>query len=125
MNYDKNKIPKNYCNDCKVKFPNSFELVEHYLDDNEEEFDPYLILPNDYRLHLGSLLRFFYDSADNAEQIKLVTQTTYLSLYAADQGYDILDEIVQEVVVTSEMTDFDSSLKKLLDEENPNEESGE
>jgi hypothetical protein len=48
--------PHNYCHDCHLQFEDSFQLVDHYFEEGEE-FDPYYILPNGYKLLLGSLLR--------------------------------------------------------------------
>ena len=41
------------CHECGEEFDNSFELIDHTVED-DDEFDPYLILPNGYRLMLGS-----------------------------------------------------------------------
>ena len=110
----------NQCNDCGKVFDSSFELIDHVLDD-DEEFDPYYALPSGYKLLLGSLLRFLYGNADNPEQIKHITQSTYVTLFAAENGYDLVDELVEDMVIKSALQDFDSSLKKLLEEETKNE----
>jgi putative alpha-1,2-mannosidase len=98
--------------------------VDHLLED-DEEFDPYLVLPDGYKLMLGSLLRFMYAHADQPDQVKLITQSTYITLFASENGYDLVDELVEDMVVKSALQDFDSSLKTLLEEELPNEEGGE
>jgi hypothetical protein len=116
--------PHNYCNDCGETFESSFDLVDHLLED-DEEFDPYLVLPDGYKLMLGSLLRFMYAHADQPDQVKLITQSTYITLFASENGYDLVDELVEDMVVKSALQDFDSSLKTLLEEELPNEEGGE
>ena len=56
--------PHNVCHDCGITFENSFSLVDHMLED-DEDFDPYFLLPNGHKLMLGSLLRFFYANAEN------------------------------------------------------------
>lgn len=101
------------CDSCNENFDNAFDLVDHITDG--EEFDPALILPSGLRLQIGSLLRFIYEYADEREQIRQIVQSTYVTLFAADQGLDVVDEIVEDMVVTSEMMKFDTSLKKLLE----------
>lgn len=114
-----------YCDKCGENFDNAFEMVDHYLED-EDEFNPAIILPNGVRLLIGSLLRFIFRDADEPEKIKQITQSTYIALYAAESNNEFLNEIIEEIIVDSEMLDFDSSLKTLLDEGKPNEtnESG-
>lgn len=114
------EFPHNKCNECKEEFDNSFELIDHLLED-DEEFDPYYILPNGYKLLLGSMFRFLYEHAEQPEQIKLITQSAYVTLFASENGYDLVDELVEEMVVKSALEDFDLSLKKLLEEDTNNE----
>jgi hypothetical protein len=109
-----------YCDGCGEHFDTVFEMVDHHLEDGDE-FDPYIVLPNGVKLLVGSLLRFLYEHAEQPEQIRQITQSTYVTLYAAESGSEVLDELIEEVVVGSEMLKFDSSLKKLLEESKPNE----
>ena len=106
-----------YCDGCGIHFDNAFEMVDHHLEDGDD-FDPAIILPNGIRLMVGSLLRFLFEHADIPEQIRQITQSTYVTLYAAESDSEALDELIEEVVVSSEMLKFDSSLKKLLEESN-------
>lgn len=110
-----------YCNNCNKEFEDSFQLVDH-LTDEDEVFDPYLILGNGHRLMLGSLLRFLFSKADQPEQVKLITQQTYITLFAFENGYEETEELIQDMVIKSNMQDFDDSLKSLLDGELGNEE---
>jgi hypothetical protein len=110
----------NFCNECKQEFEDSFELIDHVLED-DEEFDPYYLLPNGFKLHLGSLLRYFFAHADNPEQIKLLTQSTYVTLFAAENGYDLMDELVEDMVVKSAMQDLDKNIEKLLSKDTDEE----
>ena len=112
------------CNECGAEFEDSFQLIDHVLED-DEEFDTYLLLPNGFRLMLGSMLRFIFKHAENPEQIKLITQSTYVTLFASENGYDLVDELVEDMIVNSELENFDESLKKLLEKDKPNEQSGE
>lgn len=113
-----------YCDECGEAFEDHFDMVDHYLDD-DDEFNPMLVLPNGYKLMLGSLLRFLNEHADNPEQIRQITQSVYITLYAANKNLDMVTEMVEEMVVNSEMLRFDDSLEKLLAEDKPNEELGE
>ena len=115
--------PHNYCHDCRLQFEDSFQLVDHYFEEGEE-FDPYYILPNGYKLLLGSLLRFMYNNADKPDQIKLITQSTYVTLFASENGYDLVDELVEDMVVKSALVDFDQNLARLLETDTNDDEGG-
>jgi len=116
--------PHNYCNDCNETFENSFQLIDHTLEE-DDEFDPYYLLPNGYKLLLGSLLRFMYNNADEPEQIKLITQSTYVTLFASENGYDLVDELVEDMIVRSALQHFDEDLEALLKKDIADEEDGE
>ena len=114
--------PHNYCNECEVTFDSSFALVDHMLEE-DEEFDPYYLLPSGFKLMLGSLLRFMYNNAEDPNQIRLITQSTYVTLFASEMGYDLVDELVEDMVVKSALQDFDRDLQELLAEE-PRDDKG-
>jgi len=116
--------PHNYCNDCNETFENSFQLIDHTLEE-DDEFDPYYLLPNGYKLLLGSLLRFMYNNASEPEQIKLITQSTYVTLFASENGYDLVDELVEDMIVKSALQHFDEDLEALLKKDIADEEDGE
>jgi hypothetical protein len=116
--------PHNYCNECKVTFDSSFALVDHMLSE-DEQFDPYYLLPSGFKLMLGSLLRFMYNNADNPDQIKLITQSTYITLFASEMGYELVDELIEDVIVKSALQDFDRDLQNLLAEEPKDDEGRE
>ena len=84
-------------------------------DEDDDEFDPALILPNGYRLMIGSLLRCLYKYADKPEQIKDITQSTYMTLFSAEVTPDVVGSMVEDMVVASQMMDIDDDLKKLLE----------
>lgn len=119
------KIPK--CKLCGQQFDNIFEATDHLLDDiGEQEFDPKLILPNGYTLMVGSLLRCLYRYADNPEEIKGITQSTYATLYAAEKNPGQMKHFIEDMIVHEHMNTFDSDLRTLLEEETKhNEEDGE
>ena len=62
MTFD-DEPPYNFCNECNETFENSFQLIDHTLEE-DDEFDPYYLLPNGFKLLLGSLLRFMYNNAN-------------------------------------------------------------
>ena len=115
--------PHNHCHDCNITFPDSFALIDHYLDE-DEEFDPYYLLPSGFKLMLGSMLRILFESADNPAQIKMITQSTYVTLFASENGYDLVDELVEDMIVKTALQDFDRDLQQLLAEEPDDNESG-
>ena len=123
MTFD-DEPPHNYCNECNETFDDSFQLIDHTLYE-DEEFDPYYLLPNGFKLLLGSLLRFMYNNADEPEQIKLITQSTYVTLFASENGYDLVDELVEDMIVKSALQHFDEDLEALLKKDIADEEDGE
>jgi hypothetical protein len=70
------------------------------------------------------MLRFLFDNAHDADQIKLITQSTYVTLFASENGYDLVDELVEDMIVKSALQDFDRDLQNLLAEEPDDNESG-
>ena len=104
-----------YCDDCGESFDNAFEYVDHFLE-ADEEFDPAIVLPNGFRLMVGSLLRFIFERADAPDEIRQITQSTYVTLFAADTEFPGLEEMIEDVVVENEMLRFDDALRHLLEE---------
>jgi hypothetical protein len=62
-----------------------------------------------------------YNNADEPEKIKLISQSTFVTLFAGEMGYDLIDELVEDMVVKSALQDFDKSLEELLSEETDEE----
>ena len=113
----------NYCDSCGESFDNAFEFIDHIAFDygNNQEFDPALLLPNGSRFMVGSLLRFMYYNADDPEQIRQISQSSYVTLFAAEVQSEDLEELIEDMVVASEMMRFDLSLKQLLEESKPDD----
>lgn len=107
-----NKIPK--CPDCGQHFENVFEATDHLLED-DDEFDPALVLPNGARLMIGSLLRCLYRYADKPEQIKVITQSTYMTLFTAETQPEVIRDIVEDMIIESQMMEIDNEIKDLLE----------
>jgi predicted type IV restriction endonuclease len=102
------------CPECGKRFENVFEATDHLLED-DEEFDPALVLPNGARLMIGSLLRCLYKYADKPNQIKTITQSTYMTLFTAETQPDAMKDILQEMIIESQMMEIDSELQQLLE----------
>jgi hypothetical protein len=102
------------CPECGEQFENVFEATDHLLEE-DEEFDPALILPNGYRLMIGSLLRCFYLYADEPEKIKSVAQDTYMTLFTVEMEPSTVVEVIEDMIVGSSMAEIDDELKQLLE----------
>lgn len=102
------------CPECGERFENVFEATDHLLED-DEEFDPALVLPNGYRLMIGSLLRCMYRYADKPEHIKGIAESTYMTLFTAETQPNIVAGIIEDMIVDTQMTDIDEELKHLLE----------
>ena len=107
----KNK-PKD-CPECGEQFDNVFDATDHLLED-DEEFDPALILPNGYRLMVGSLLRCIYRYAEEPERVKKIVEDTYMTLYSAETNPETVVEVIEDMIVDSSMAGLDDELKNLL-----------
>jgi hypothetical protein len=106
------KIPP--CPECGERFENVFEATDHLLEDGEE-FDPALVLSNGARLMIGSLLRCLYKYANKPEQIKSITHSTYMTLFTAETQPEAIKDIVEEMIVESQMMEIDDEIKQLLE----------
>ena len=102
------------CPECGERFENVFEATDHLLED-DEEFDPALVLPNGARLMIGSLLRCLYKYASKPEQIKSITQSTYMTLFTAETQPEAIKDIVEEMIVESQMLEIDDEIQQLLE----------
>lgn len=102
------------CPECGEQFENVFEATDHLLEE-DEEFDPALILPNGYRLMIGSLLRCFYRYADDPEKIKDVAQDTYMTLFTVEMEPSTVVEVIEDMIVGSSMAGLDEELRELLE----------
>jgi hypothetical protein len=105
----------NPCPECGQHFDNVFEATDHLLED-DEEFDPALVLPNGYRLMIGSLLRCMYRYAEQPEQIRKITQDTYMTLFMAETQPDVILDVIEDMIVGSSMVGIDDELKQLLED---------
>ena len=106
------------CGICGERFDNIFDATDHLIEDNgEEEFNPEVVLPNGYRLLVGSMLRQLFDSADNPEEVRTITQLTYGTLYAAETNISMMKKLVEDAIIHEHMSEIDDELKELLEED--------
>lgn len=106
------------CGICGQHFDNIFEATDHLIEDNgEEEFNPEIILPNGYRLLVGSMLRQLFDNAENPEKIRTITQLTYGTLYAAESDIGLMKRLVEDAIIHEHMSLIDEELEELLEED--------
>ena len=101
------------CPECKISFNSAFDAVEHFLED-DEEFDPAMILPGGYRLMIGSLMRGIYENRDNPNYIKEIAESTYGILFMAEFNSGTIKNVVEDIIVDTEMENFDVQLRSLF-----------
>ena len=101
------------CPECGAKFDNVFEAVEHSLED-DEKFDPAMVLPKGFKLMVGSLLKYLYFEADDAEEIRHIVSSAYMTLFAAEYGHPYYEEMTDEILIETSMENLDDELKNLL-----------
>lgn len=109
--YRKDEIPT--CPLCGEHFKDVFEAVEHMLED-DEEFDPALILPGGFRLMVGSLLSAIYEHRNEPETISKITQDAYGTLFLAEASPDMIAGAIEDIIVEDTMEGLDDELKKLF-----------
>ena len=122
MNFE-DEPPHNYCNECDTEIEDSFQLVDHVLED-DEEFDPFLLLPNGVKLLFGSFLRYIFAHAEEPDRIKTLAQSTYITLFAAENGYDPLNDLIEDMVIKLELQNFEENFKKFMEKEDKDGEGG-
>ncbi len=104
------------CDICGQKFDNVFEMVEHQVDGGEPEFDPTLLLPNGYKLLVGTLLRLIYDRSNKPSQVRDVVSSAYMNLYLAETDQQAMRENVENIIVQRFVSDLDRELRELLED---------
>ena len=114
------------CQVCGTHFDNIFEAADHLTDeDNEPQFDPTFVLKSGYSLRIGTMLRLFYERANDPDQVKELAENTYGTLFAADINPSLMRQYVEDSIVAEHMYGVDAELKQLLDKKpNDDNESG-
>lgn len=101
------------CTLCGERFEDVFEAIDHMMED-DEEFDPALILPGGYKLMVGSLLRCIYDHRNDAGLISKVTQSAYATLFTAEVMPEVVNGEIEDMIVEGAMENLDVEIKKLF-----------
>lgn len=109
---NKDNVPP--CDLCGEPFKNGFEYVDHMLEG--EEFDPALILPNGYKLMIGSLLRTLFENSDSPQTIQEICEATYMTLFTAETDPGNLQEAITDLIVESSIADLDEDIKRILED---------
>ena len=63
------------------------------------------------------MLRQLFESADNPEEVRTITQLTYGTLYAAETNVGLMKKLVEDAIIHEHMSDIDKELKRLLEED--------
>jgi hypothetical protein len=101
------------CPLCGMKFDNVFSAVSHMLED-DEEFDPALLLPGGYKLMVGSLLEALFEHRTDPNMISKITQDAYSTLFLAEASPEMIAETIEDIIVEDTMEGLDDELKKLF-----------
>jgi hypothetical protein len=104
------------CEICGLPFNNIFEMVDHLREDPEPPFDPVLLLPNGYKLLVGTLLRLIHEQSNKPSQVRKITEGAYTTLYLAENDEHAMRESIEDVMVEKFMSDLDAELRELLED---------
>jgi hypothetical protein len=103
------------CEVCGEHFKDIFELVDHLLEEGEPDFDPALLLPNGYKLLVGTLLRLIHEQSNKPSQVRRITESAFMNLYLAETDQQKMRKNVEDILVEKFMSDLDRELKELLE----------
>ena len=102
------------CDICGERFDNVFEMIDHLQEEGEPPFDPVLLLPNRYRLLVGTLLRLIYEQSNKPSQVRKITEGAYMNLYLAETDQQAMRENIEDVLVEQFVSELDNELRELL-----------
>lgn len=112
------------CDVCGTQFDTIFDMVDHLLEEGEQEFDPALLLPNGYKLLVGTLLRLIYERSNKPSQVREIVSGAYMNLYLAETNQQQMRENIEEVLIEKFVSNLDQELRELL-EDNGNAQEGD
>ena len=110
------------CEVCGTRFKSIFEMVDHLLEEDEQDFDPVILLPNGYKLLVGTLLRLVYDNSSKPSQVRDIVSSAYMNLYLAETNQVKMKKNIEDILVKRFALELDEELHKLLEEDGNNEE---
>lgn len=105
------------CPDCGARFANIFEEADHLVEDDEDIFDPAFEIREGYSLRLGSLLRNFYNQANNPAETRRLAEETFEVLYVASIIPEKFERYAKEAFINALMRGIDYEYKKLVEGE--------
>lgn len=74
------------CRTCGERFESIFQEADHLLVEGESPFDPYLVISNNAKMNIGTLLRKMHDNADDAKTIRSLAEEAYTIMYMAEKN---------------------------------------
>ena len=109
------------CEVCGTHFDTVFDMVDHLQEEGEPPFDPALLLPNGYRLLVGTLLRLIHEQSNKPSQVRKITEGAYMNLYLAETDQQAMRSNIEDVLVEKFVSELDRDLRELL-EKNANDD---
>ena len=103
------------CEVCGTHFDTVFDMVDHLQEEGELPFDPALLLPNGYKLLVGTLLRLIHEQSNKPSQVRKITESAYMNLYLAETDQKQMRENIEDVLVQQFVSNLDKELKELLE----------
>lgn len=103
------------CEVCGTHFDTVFDMVDHLQEEGEPSFDPTLLLPNGYKLLVGTLLRLVHEQSNKPSQVRKITESAYMNLYLAETDQKQMRENIEDVLVQQFVSNLDKELKELLE----------
>ena len=100
-----------------MRFANIFEEADHLVEDEADLFDPILDIQEGYSLRIGSLLRNFYNNANNPEETRRLAEETFEVLYFATINPKKFAKYAHEAFISAVMRGVDYEYKKLVEGE--------
>jgi hypothetical protein len=94
------------------------------VDEDGNGFDPTLVLPNGYRLLVGTLLRLIHERSNKPSQVREIIEGAYTTLYLAETDEHAMRGRVEEIMVEKFTRNLDKELKQLLGGDNGNDDEG-
>lgn len=102
------------CEVCGTHFDTVFDMVDHLQEEGEPQFDPTLLLPNGYKLLVGTLLRLIHEQSNKPSQVRKITESAYMNLYLAETDQQQMRENIEDVLVQQFVSNLDKELEELL-----------
>ena len=112
------------CEVCGTHFNNVFEMVDHLQEEGEPPFDPSLLLPNGYKLLVGTLLRLIHEQSNKPSQLRRITENAFTNLYLAETNQQEMRSNIEDAMVNQFVSELDRELASLL-EDNGNAQEGD